>query len=49
MSEGILVLFFGSGFEVLRKVAFRDEVLEVGGKVKYGTYEWVVEEVWEWE
>ncbi|KAF1942781.1 hypothetical protein EJ02DRAFT_375208 [Clathrospora elynae] len=30
-------------------VTFRAEVLVVGGVVKYHDYEWVVEEVWEWE
>jgi hypothetical protein len=30
-------------------VAFRHEVLQMGGRIKYGEYEWVVEEVWEWE
>jgi len=30
-------------------VAFRHEVLGVGGRIKYGVFEWVVEEVWEWE
>ncbi|XP_014557089.1 hypothetical protein COCVIDRAFT_43877, partial [Bipolaris victoriae FI3] len=29
-------------------VCFRDAVLAVGGKVRYGEFEWVVEEVWGW-
>ncbi|KAF2819017.1 hypothetical protein CC86DRAFT_149914 [Ophiobolus disseminans] len=29
--------------------AFREEVLGMGAKVRYGSYEWVVEEVWAWE
>lgn len=29
-------------------VAFRDEVVRMGGRVRYGGLEWVVEEVWVW-
>lgn len=31
------------------KAACREEVMAVGGKVRYGEYEWMVEEVWGWE
>ncbi len=30
-------------------VTFMPEVLGLGGRVTYGDFEWVVEEVWEWE
>ncbi|KAH7077539.1 hypothetical protein BKA63DRAFT_267492 [Paraphoma chrysanthemicola] len=29
-------------------VTWREDVLKVGGKIKYKDYEWVVEEAWEW-
>ena len=29
-------------------VTFRPEILGLGGKVKYGNFEWLVEELWEW-
>lgn len=30
-------------------VTAREDVLNVGGRVRYFDYEWVVEEVWRWE
>ncbi|KAF2633874.1 hypothetical protein BU25DRAFT_465096 [Macroventuria anomochaeta] len=30
-------------------VTFRPEVVQLGGRVRYGGFEWVVEEAWEWK